>query len=87
MYPGIYMRALATVTNMSRANYFYITAYPTYSGFRVEHDPTLTLYLDTSTSQSTTGAGIPFLGLLLGGVAVAVVVVLAVLVGRIRKKP
>lgn len=83
MYPGIYMRALATVTNMSRANYFYVIAYPTYSGFRVEHDPTLTVYLDTSTP----GTGNPFLGILLVGGAIASLIILAVVVVKIRKKP
>jgi hypothetical protein len=48
MFPGLYVRATETISNMSRANYFYLIAYPTYSGYRVEHDPTLTVYLTTT---------------------------------------
>lgn len=51
MYPGLYARAVETITNMTRANYFYIIGYGNYSGYRVEHDPTLTLYMTTSTTS------------------------------------
>jgi hypothetical protein len=43
--PQLYERARDNIANMTRANYFYITAYPTYSGCRIEHDPILTAYI------------------------------------------
>lgn len=61
MYPALFAKAASTIANMSRANYFYITAYPEYSGYRVEHDPTFTAYIATAPSttpeQPPTGAG------------------------------
>jgi hypothetical protein len=60
MHPALFSKAVSTIANMSRANYFYIIAYPEYSGYRVEHDPTFTAYLTTSNSnldQPITGGG------------------------------
>lgn len=45
MHPQLYEKAKESITNMTRANYFYLIAYPTYSGYRVEHDPTFTAYV------------------------------------------
>jgi hypothetical protein len=45
MYPALFAKAASTIANMSRANYFYIIAYPEYSGYRVGHDPTFTAYI------------------------------------------
>jgi hypothetical protein len=45
MYPALFAKAASTIANMSRANYFYIIAYPEYSGYRVVHDPTFTAYI------------------------------------------
>jgi hypothetical protein len=36
---------------MNYADYFYLTAYPEYSGYRIEHDPTITAYCHLTTSQ------------------------------------
>jgi len=44
MYKPLYNRARTHFTNMTRADYFYAISYPTYSGYRVEHDPTYTVY-------------------------------------------
>lgn len=82
MYPQLYDRAKETITNMSRANYFYIIAYPTYSGYRVVHDPTLTVYLTESASLIPPDLG----GLLIVGGMATVVIVAAALVMR-RRKP
>jgi len=49
MHPQLYEKAKQSITNMTRANYFYLIAYPTYSGFRVEHDPTFTAYVSYTT--------------------------------------
>ncbi|MEJ5328282.1 MAG: hypothetical protein WHU54_08575 [Candidatus Bathyarchaeia archaeon] len=50
MYPALFAKAASTIANMSRANYFYIIAYPEYSGYRVEHDPTFTAYIAATTN-------------------------------------
>ena len=86
MYPAMFARALDSIANMSRARYFYIVAYPTYNGCRIEHDPTLTIYLSTSTTTPEEAVR-PFLGVLLVGGAIAAVIILAVLVIKLRKKP
>jgi len=36
---------------MNYADYFYLTAYPEYSGYRIEHDPTITAYCHLTTSE------------------------------------
>ena len=36
---------------MNYADYFYLTAYPEYSGYRIEHDPTITVYCHLTTNE------------------------------------
>jgi hypothetical protein len=85
MYPALFAKAVSTIANMSRANYFYITAYPEYSGYRVEHDPTFTAYIapsDSLPNQTPTGAG----GIII--IAIVIVVVgIGVAVVLSRRKP
>jgi hypothetical protein len=78
MYPALFAKAVSTIANMSRANYFYTIAYPEYSGYRVEHDPTFTAYIATNTDTSTTpppttGAG--------GAIIIVAVIIVAVGIG------
>jgi hypothetical protein len=54
MNPQLYNKAKDTITNMTKANYFYLTAYPTYSGYKIEHDPTFTIYLTPSAATAAT---------------------------------
>ena len=54
MYPALFAKAASTIANMSRANYFYIVAYPEYSGYRIEHDPTFTAYIAAPQSSAST---------------------------------
>jgi len=54
MYPALFAKAASTIANMSRANYFYIVAYPEYSGYRVQHDPTFTAYIAADQSGTST---------------------------------
>jgi hypothetical protein len=85
MYPGLYVRAREAITNMSRANYFYIIGYGNYSGYRIEHDPTLTVYLSTTTTTSTE----PPIGtviIVVGAVAIIIIVAAAVVLRRKRPK-
>ena len=44
LYEPLYNRAKTYFKDMTRADYFYSISYPTYSGYRVEHDPTYTVY-------------------------------------------
>jgi hypothetical protein len=73
MYPALFAKAVSTIANMSRANYFYIIAYPEYSGYRVVHDPTFTAYIaapsGTTPNQPLTGAA---------GIIIAVIIIVAV---------
>jgi hypothetical protein len=86
MHPQIYARAKETITNMTRANYFYLIGYPNYSGYKIEHDPTFTIYLTTSASTPTQPK---WGGILIVGVIAAVLVVTAVklIQGRKPKQP
>jgi hypothetical protein len=82
MYPQLYAQAKANIANMTRANYFYITAYPVYSGYKVVHDPTFTAYF-TATAAAPDTARYGLFILIVAVVAVGVAVVLM----RRRKKP
>jgi hypothetical protein len=76
MYPGLVAKAVSTIANMSRANYFYIIAYPEYSGYKVEHDPTFTAYISTE-SATTTPPGFTDLSAF-GGLIITLVIVIVV---------
>jgi hypothetical protein len=52
MRPALYDKAKEHIANMTRADYFYIISYSTYSGFKVEHDPTYIAYISTETEGS-----------------------------------
>lgn len=84
MYPGLDARASETITNMSRANFFYIIGYGNYSGYRIEHDPTLIVYLSTqatSTAAAPNGTWIIIVGI------VAVVIIVAAAMTLRRRNP
>jgi hypothetical protein len=84
MFPKLYADAEETMTNMSRADYFYIIGYGNYSGYRIENDPTLTIYLST---QTTAASAPPNRGaIIIIAVAAAIIIIAAVLMMR-RRKP
>jgi hypothetical protein len=85
MYPGLFAKAAATITNMSRANYFYIIGYGNYSGYRVEHDPTITLYIAAQATGNTTNP--PNSGTIIAIVVIAAVVIAGTAVILRRRKP
>ena len=87
MYPALFAKASSTISDMSRADYFYIIAYPEYSGYRVVHDPTFTAYIaaapDTTSENQLAGiGGIIIIALILIAVGIAV----AVLMSRRRRR-
>jgi hypothetical protein len=74
---------------MSRANYFYIIAYPEYRGFRIEHDPTFTAYIaaepsTTNQANAPTNNGI---GAIILIAIVFAVILIAVVAVALRRKP
>jgi hypothetical protein len=79
MPPQLITRAIGTIANITKANYLYITAYPTYSGYKIEHDPTLTIYLTIETPQNWFGI------LLIGGI-IAIIIAASIITIR-RRKP
>ena len=93
MYPVLFAKAVSTIANMSQANYFYIIAYPEYSGYRVEHDPTFTAYMAAAPSatsqpdQPTGGGGIGVIILLAIIIAVVVIAVAVILLRRKKTLP
>ncbi len=85
MYPALFAKAASTIANMSRANYFYIIAYPEYSGYRVKHDPTFTAYIaaapGTTPEQPAGAGGIIIIALIIVAVGIGIAVFIA------RRKP
>jgi len=83
MRPTLYQNAKEHITDMTRADYFYIISYPTYSGYRVEHDPIYTAYIET--------LGFPAEGLLnwqaylFVSICVAAIVIVAVVFAAKRR--
>lgn len=82
----LYEQAKDQLLNMTYADYFYIISYPTYEGYRIEHDPIFTAFLagpptsDEIVDQTPTFGGIVVLG------AIAAIVIIAVVVLLRRKK-
>ena len=74
MHPTLYQGAKEHITNMTRADYFYIISYPTYSGFKVKHDPTYTAYIEMVGFPSE---GVPkWQVYLFAGIAVTTIVII-----------
>ena len=85
---GLYEKAKDSITNMTKAKYFYIISYPHYSGFRIEHDPVYTAYI-AGTPPSTEEEGIQILPWGFVALVVIAVVLIAVVVAavKLRRKP
>ena len=83
MHPQLYQRAKETITNMSRANYFYLIAYSNYSGYRVEHDPTFTAYITATVGD---GSAQKWGGIIAICVAAIVILVAVLTLARRRKQ-
>ena len=85
MDPSLYEQAKDHLLDMSYADYFCITAYPEYDGYRIVHDPTITAYCTLTTGSSLPEDSTPFgMGLLLLVGVVAVIVVAVVLISKRR---
>ncbi len=44
MYPKMYQHAREAITNMTVADCLYVISYPSYGGYKIDHDPVLTAY-------------------------------------------
>jgi hypothetical protein len=84
MYPQLYLRAKATITNMTRADYLFLISYPNYSGYRIEHDPVYTVYFNPVAAAGPNLGGL----ILIATIATIVIVVTyAILKRKNQKKP
>jgi len=82
MYPQLYQRAKETITNMTRADYLFLISYPNYSGYRIEHDPSYTIYFAPTVAAGTNYGALIVLAVI-GGMVIATV---AIVISR-KKKP
>jgi len=84
MDPALYEQAKDHLLDMTYADYFYIIGYPTYSGYRIEHDPTYTVYFKAAAAIATP----PNLGgaIILIAIIAAIAVAAVLLVRRRRPK-
>lgn len=57
LFPTKYAEMAKVWMNATKADYLYITSYPTYSGYQVIHDPVFTVY--TPPVKTTTSGGVP----------------------------
>lgn len=86
MRPALYAKAKEHINNMSRAAYFYIISYPTYGGYRVEHDPTYIAYIKTTETAGTPTTGFPTWEIyLIASIAITAVFIVSVIY-RIKRK-
>ena len=53
--PELYTQAKDHLLDMNYADYFYITSYPEYGGYRIEHDPSITAYCNLITEVPQPG--------------------------------
>lgn len=85
--PSMFNKAQTVILNMTGANYFYTIAYPTYSGFKVVHDPTYTMYYAPATAPAPPATPPNWLaGIVAIVILIAIIAVVAGLVMR-RRKP
>jgi hypothetical protein len=78
--PQLYQKARDRIVNMTYADYFYITSYPTYGGYRIVHDPVYTAYVAVTASAAPTA---PY-GLVAVGCIAAVAAIGGVFIVRRR---
>jgi hypothetical protein len=81
MDPSLYEQAKNKLLNMTYADYFYIISYPTYGGYRIEHDPLFTAYFAPVITAVGPGVG-GIIGLLVVATIVAASAIGVALVWR-----
>jgi hypothetical protein len=83
MYPAMYQKAKESITNMTKADYLFLISYPTYSGYRVEHDPLFTAYFAPVAAVGPNLGGI----IVIAAVAGVAILIAAVVLKKRRGKP
>jgi hypothetical protein len=91
MDPELYEQAKDHLLDMSYADYFYLTGYPEYSGYRIEHDPTIAAYCHLAGDEIPSDGDFPaglkgFLGILVIVAIASIVVAVVVAVKLLRRK-
>ncbi|MGD8545063.1 MAG: hypothetical protein PVH12_02705 [Candidatus Bathyarchaeota archaeon] len=81
MDPSLYEQAKNHLLNMTYADYFYIISYPTYDGYRIEHDPLYTAYF-AAIPETSPGLGGIIGFLFLFAIFTCIVVVIVVVIRR-----
>jgi hypothetical protein len=85
MHPELYEQAKDHLLDMNYADYFYLTAYPEYDGYRIEHDPTVTAFCHLTTSGPLPEQPAPpGIGVL--GISALIIVLIAAVVLMLRRK-
>lgn len=80
MYPQLYQRAKDTITDISVADCLYVISYPSYGGYKIDHDPVMTMYFaPTQTIDPFSSLRGP---LLLVCLAIPAIVVIALVMRR-----
>jgi len=76
-----------TLLNVTGARYFYIISYPTYSGYKIVHDPMYTMYYAPSATAPASSTPTNWLPFIVGAVIVVALVVVAVGLMMRRRTP
>jgi len=66
IFPVKYAEMAKVWMNATKADYLYITSYPTYSGYKVIHDPVLTAYIPPVKTSPGGGVPIPEVAVFIG---------------------
>jgi hypothetical protein len=76
----LYNQAKDQLLDMTYADYFYIISYPTYGGYKIEHDPIYNIFFAPTnivpSSESTTFGGIIVLAIILAIIVIAAIMIL-----------
>ncbi len=76
MDPPLYEQAKNNLLNMTYADYFYIISYPTYDGYRIEHDPLFTVYFAPAANVVPPNyGGIIILFAIISTIVIAIIVI------------
>jgi len=73
--PALFQKAKDQILDMTYSDCFYVISYPTYSGFKVKHDPTYTAYIAETTGAVPWAPNWAGLVLLCGIIAIMAVAV------------
>ncbi len=88
MDPDLYEQAKNHLLDMNYADYFYITAYPIYDGYKIEHDPIITAYCHLTAadddSELAISQGIKTIVIL--GLVIALIGIVALIIHQRRQR-